>query len=297
MVPESGTGRIATGIKNVHMAELLTDVIGGSTTYDTPWRMDGVSDGLDATNNDSTETYYGDNQAAEMATTFGDIDISISRQSLDDAQRAFIGGHEIVNGFVEEKSSDNPPYLATMWEVTFSDGASKFVQVDKSRFTPPSTSVTTKTDTTSFQSDSYVGKGIMRLSDGRRKRSRIVPAAEVDAFRTTFFANANDASPSALTLITVPADAATGVAVGDDFTFTFSNDMQVSTINNQNIKCIKVSDGTEVALTFTTDTEDTVFSASHADLSAATDYILIVTDNARDIFGQGITQIANFTTA
>ncbi|MTI49455.1 MAG: hypothetical protein FH761_16605 [Firmicutes bacterium] len=296
-VPTSGTGRIATGVQNVYGAEVLSDTNGGSTSYDTPFKLDGVTDNIDVTQNDSIETYYGDNRAAAQANSRGDIEVTISRQSLDNEQEAFILGKTIVNGYIEDKTTDIPPDLALMFEITYNDGASKFVQLDKGKFLEANISASTKTDTTEFQSDELTGTFISRNSDGRRKRSKIVSKNDVESFRTTFFDNANDSSVVTLTLTTSPEDADTGITVSSNIVLTYNNAMQSDTVNNSNIKLLKASDGTEIELTFSSDAAKEVFTISHNDLEASTAYILIVTDNVRDVFGQGIEQIVNFTTA
>lgn len=296
-LPVGGTPKLVTGIKNVYVAEVLTDVQGGTTTYDSPGRLDGATESLDITDNVNSTEWYGDNQAVVSSSAKGVIESTMLRQSVSDAQAAYILGNQVVNSYVEDNVADVAPYFAIMYELTHEDGGSKFVQIDKNRFQENTKGATTKTDTTTYQPDEIIGKGIARLSDGRRKRSRIVEAADVATVRAAFFGDANDTAPTALTLTTTPLDAATGVVVGADIVLTYNNEILESTVVSPNVQLIKVSDGTPVALTWTSDLAKEVWNGAHADLDAATDYILVVTDNVRDVFGQGVSQIANFTTA
>lgn len=287
---------LVVGVKNVHIAVQTADVQAGATTYDTPVRLEGVTDSIDISDSVNQAIYYGDDQAAASTQAKGAIEITISKQNLSDAQEALILGKSIVGGFVNDTVSDNPPYLATMYELTLDDGGAKFVQIDKVRFQENTQGGATKSDNVEYQSMELVGQGISRLSDGRRKRSKLVTAANVVAERAAFFGNANDAAVSALTLTTSPADAATGVLVGANLVLTYNNSMQAATFDASNIQLIKATDGVEVALTWTTSNQ-TVWTGTHAALSAASAYILVISDNVRDVFGQGIQRIVNFTTA
>jgi phi13 family phage major tail protein len=296
-LPVGGTPKLVTGIKNVFVAEVLTDVQGGATTYDTPGQLDGATESLDITDNVNSAEWYGDNQAVVSTSAKGAIESTLLRQSLSDAQAAYILGNSVVNSYVEDNVADVAPYFALMYELTHDDGGSKFVQIDKNRFQENTKGATTKTDSVTFQPDEIIGKGIARLSDGRRKRSRIVDVADVATVRASFFGDANDTAPTALTLTTTPLDADTGVVVSADIVLTYNNEMLQSTVVSPNVQLIKASDGIPVAITWTPDLAKEVWTGTHADLDATSDYILVVTDNVRDVYGQGLDQIANFTTA
>lgn len=296
----TGQSRIVSGVQNVHVALVTQDTVAAGTTYDTPVRMDGVSDSISITDNVNTAIYYGDNRAAATAIAKGTIDLTISKEDMSQEQEADILGKTInADGFVEDAVSDNPPYMATMYELTYEDGGSKFVQIDKVRYQEPGTNGTSKTDNVEFQPMSLVGMGIARNSDGRRKRTRIVSASEVDAARTAFFANANDNAGAipALTATSVPLDAATGVAVSANLVVTFSNTMQEASANSSNIMLITATGTAATSVTYAWDATGKILTIGHANLTAATAHLLIITDNVRDMYGQGIDIVVNFTTA
>lgn len=297
-MPITSTPTLVTGVKNVHAAEMLSDVQGGATSYESPSvRMTGVTDSLDVTDNVNQTTYYGDNSAAATAQAKGVMDVTISKQNLDDAQEAFLMGNEIVDGYVQDKAGDNPPYVAVQYELSLDNGGAKFIQLDKVQFRQGTQGGSTTTDTVEFQAMQLVGQAVARLSDGRRKKSRIVAPEDVASVRASFFANANDGSVSPLTIDTVPASGATGVVVSDDIVLTASNELLTATVTNGNIQLFKDSDSTEIDLTLTLDITNKIVTATHADLEAATDYTLVVSDDLRDVFGQGISKFVSFTTA
>ena len=300
-IPTGGTGRLVIGVKNVHVAEQLTDVPGiptGTFSYDTPVLLDGASESIDVADAVTSNIWYGDNKTIATSISKGAAEITLSKQDLDEPQEAFLLGKTIVNDYVLDNAEDVPPYLALMYELTYDDGGSKFVQWDKLRFQEPNPNGATKTDTVEYQPQELVGQAIARLADGRRKRTRIATAAEVDSVRTSFFANANDAAVTALTVTVNPLDGATGVVTSIAPTLTFNNEMQTDLVNGSNIQLIDTSSGDTVTSTITIDaTKKIVTITPGSALTAATKYIINLTDNLRDIFGQGISQSTDFTTA
>ena len=294
-IPQPGQARLVTGIKNVHVTELTADAQSGTPTYDTPVILSGATNSLNITDNVNTAIYYGDNRSVATSIAKGNMEVTIGKQDLDQDQEAYILGKSVVNGYVIDHSDDVPPYVGIMYELTYDDGASKFVLITKARFQEPAPNGTSKTDTVEFQEATFVAQAVARLSDGVRKRTRIVPATQVDTFRTTFFGNANDATPTALSITTSPSDGATGVAVDAAITVTFNNDIQLSTLAG-NIALAK-DDGTSVPVTLSLDSTNRIITVGHADLDATSTYILFISDNLRDVFGQGSQTIVNFTTA
>lgn len=100
------------------------------------------------------------------------------------------------------------------------------------------------------------------------------------------------------TVITVPADSDTGVAVDSNLTATFSEDIRQADINTNNFILVKASDGSIVAgaLTYTLATKTATFNPT-SNLAAETVYIWMIT-NVRDLAGNRMDPVAvNFTTA
>lgn len=104
---------------------------------------------------------------------------------------------------------------------------------------------------------------------------------------------------TAPTLATNIADAAIGVAVGTNFVWTFSEEIDTRTVKKSNF-ILTNADGTVVAGALTVDaTKKIVTFDPTANLSAATAYVALVTTNVTDIYGNALAanNIVNFTTA
>lgn len=100
------------------------------------------------------------------------------------------------------------------------------------------------------------------------------------------------------TVVTVPADAATAVAISANLTATFSEDIKQQDINSNNFILIKATDGTIVpgTLAYTLGTKTVTFDPT-SDLSAATAYIWVIS-NVRDLAGNIMDPVSvTFTTA
>ncbi len=106
----------------------------------------------------------------------------------------------------------------------------------------------------------------------------------------------NDAA--APTVVTVPADAASGVVVSSNLTATFSEPIKQADMNSNNFRLIKASDGTIVAgsLTYTTATNLVTFDPTGS-LDGSSAYIWSIA-GVRDLAGNAMVGIVvNFTTA
>ena len=102
------------------------------------------------------------------------------------------------------------------------------------------------------------------------------------------------------TVVTTPADAATGIVVTADVVWTFNEAIDPTTITTANFLLIKTTDGTIVAgaLTYSADKTVVTFNPTSS-LSGATVYNMIATTNVKDIAGNALAtvNISNFTTA
>jgi hypothetical protein len=104
-----------------------------------------------------------------------------------------------------------------------------------------------------------------------------------------------DTTPPTFTC--VPADAATGVAVGASVVVTASEAIRSGDVNASNFFIIK-SDGTAVAATISFDGTTGVTIDPDSNLSAATPYIAVVNAGVRDLAGnKGARAVFNFTTS
>lgn len=102
-------------------------------------------------------------------------------------------------------------------------------------------------------------------------------------------------TPAALTVTTVPADAATGVVVSDNLTATFNNALAsgaesgiiLTSALGVPVTCVRTIDAARKVVTLN----------PTGSLSASTDYLLIIA-GVEDVFGQVLADtVKNFTTA
>jgi hypothetical protein len=101
-------------------------------------------------------------------------------------------------------------------------------------------------------------------------------------------------SPSALSVTTVPADAATGVSVSADLTATFNNELAAGAENGI---ILTSAAGVPVSCVRTIDAARKVVTLNPASsLSGTTDYLLVIA-GLHDVFGQTLADtVKNFTT-
>ncbi len=102
-------------------------------------------------------------------------------------------------------------------------------------------------------------------------------------------------TPDAFTLSSSPADAATGVAVGANIVLTFSNALKNGA---EDAIMLTSAAGVPVACAVTIDAAREIVTLNpNSNLSAATDYLVIV-PNVQDVYGQTLADtVINFTTA
>jgi hypothetical protein len=123
------------------------------------------------------------------------------------------------------------------------------------------------------------------------------PTIELNETATTI-ATSEDTTAPTITA-TVPADAEEAAVVSANLTCTFSEAIQAGSVTAKNFVLLKASDGTIVAGSLSLGTNDTVVTFNPtSDLSAATDYIWIIT-GVRDVAGNILAAptVVNFKTA
>jgi hypothetical protein len=102
-------------------------------------------------------------------------------------------------------------------------------------------------------------------------------------------------SPPAFTVSSVPADAATGIAIGADVVLTFSNELAAGA---ENAIMLTTAAGVPVAVTRTISANRKVVTLNpNANLGAATDHLVII-PGVTDIYGQVLADtVIDFETA
>jgi len=290
------------GLDQFHYAELLTDTSSGCS-YDTPVAITGIV-AADAKANGSIETNYADDGPAENAVSVGRQEATLEFTNLPLSEKAWLLGHATTLGVVRKKTTDNPKYVAIGFRSLKSNGAYRYVWYLKGQFALPDTSYKTKADKTTFNNMKMMYVGLRRDYDNEYQLEvddddPAVPASVIENWFNAVPITITE--PDALTLVTVPADAATGVVVSANLTATYNNALKDNQLTSDYFYIVKASDGSKVAAAITIDTDKKVVTINpSSDLAAATDYMLVISGLVTDIYGQKLaagTTLSNFTTA
>ena len=157
---------VLIGLTNLHYAKLLTDVVGGQTTYDTPVRIAGA---ISATfsPNASNDTLFADDGPYETASTLGAMTLELNVADIAPDIRASLLGASYVNGILAQTAADVPPYVAVGMSVQKSNGAKRLIWYLKGKFAAPDDNNQTKADSINWNTPSITGNFLKRDSDGK----------------------------------------------------------------------------------------------------------------------------------
>lgn len=288
------------GAENLTVAKLLTDPIGGTATYDTPYAFGKKLIKLGVKNKSSMEPQYADDQTVDVYTEDGDVDIDIENTDLTEDEKAMLLGQTMSAGIRTPGPNDVKPYWSVMWKSKKRDGSYKYYKVLKVQFKESDEDFETKKDKTAPQTDKFMGTGIQRISDGIRKRIADASSTTWLAATGTNWFTSGDISPDTTppTVTVVPADGATGVAVTADVVWTFNEAIQSALATDANFTLTK-ADGTAVAGVVTIGTNDTVVTFNpNASLDGSSTYIAIASKNVKDKSGNALAanSVTNFAT-
>lgn len=115
----------------------------------------------------NTETLYADDQAADVATALGTIEVEINVKDLTaEASKDLLGSTIDVNGVLVDNKADNAPYVALGFRSRKSNGAYRMVWLLKGKFAPSEEEYNTKEGSPSFQTPTITGSFLPRETDG-----------------------------------------------------------------------------------------------------------------------------------
>lgn len=286
------------GAEQFTVSKILTDVAGGSTTYDTPYAFTKKLIKLGVKNKSSMEVQYADDQTVDVYAEDGDVEIEIENTDVTEDEKALLMGQTMVAGVRTPAPSDVKPYFCVMWKSKKRDGTYKYYKVLKVMFKESDEDFETKKDKTAPQTDKISGTGIGRLSDGLRKRIADASAASYVAGTGSGWFTTGDISPdvAAPTVTVTPVDAAANQAATVNIVWTFNEAILPALVTAANFFVIK-ADGTAVAGALTIGTSDTVVTFNPTEsLTAGADYISICTTGVKDKSGNALAAncVANF---
>ena len=109
--------------------------------------------------NASLATAFFDDGPGDTASTLGNIEVEIQKNTLTAQNKADLLGHTIdANGGVAYADDDVAPYVAIGFRTLKSNGKYRYVWLYKGRFADPEDNNETKADSINFQSDTINGQ-------------------------------------------------------------------------------------------------------------------------------------------
>jgi phi13 family phage major tail protein len=126
--------------------------------------------------NASLATAFFDDGPGDTASTLGNIDVEIQKNTLTAENKADLLGHEMdANGGIVYADDDSPPFVALGFRTLKSNGKYRYVWLYKGRFADPEDNNETKADSINFQSDTVSGQFVKlaypTVVNGKSKRS------------------------------------------------------------------------------------------------------------------------------
>jgi|GEM_PF-267544 len=289
-----------TGVEQLTVAEILSDVAGGATTYDTPYEFTKKLMMVGVSEEKASEKQYADDMTVDIYSEDGDITIDIDVTNLTEDEKAMLLGQTMAAGIRSPSPNDEKPYFCVMWKGKKRNKKYKYCKVLKVKFSEPDETYETQKGASMPQVDKFIGIGIQRLSDGRRKRVADEDSATWVAATGTDWFTTGDISPDVTppTVGVVPVDTTADVAIDVNVVWTFDKAIQSALVNAANFFLMK-ADGTPVAGALSIGTSDTVVTLNPTvDLDNLTEYIAICTSNVKDLSGNALAanSVSNFTT-
>lgn len=173
------------GLKNIHVAPLLTDTEDAST-YDVVTKLAAaISASIAVTNNSAT--LYGDDMLIAVEDSTGAITITIGVEDLTDEQYDLLmGTTKNSDGVIEDSTNDIAPYLALGFELPLREGGRRLYWYYKGRFQKPGGEHTTKGETITFGTETIVATFMPRKDTKWRSRIQ-VPGGETSTVADSWF--------------------------------------------------------------------------------------------------------------
>ncbi len=299
-----GAEKSQIGLDSFYYCECVSDGVGG-VNYGSPQPIPGIIT-AEVRSNSSIDTQWADDGPADNVANTGGPETTLNFTNLALSVRAWLLGHTVTSGVVEEKVTDIPKTVAIGFRSMKSNGKYRHVWLLKGNFAKPDDSYATKEGgSTKFGTTTLLFKGLRRDYDKKLalmadEDDPAVPASVI----TNWFAAVpvSISAPDALTLGTVPTDGAPSVAVSSSMTFTYNNAIKPAFVGGDYFYLLKASDGTKVDAVVSQDSTGKIITLKpDSDLaSSGEEYILIASGLIQDVYGQklaaGMT-VVNFTTA
>ena len=294
------------GLDNIYIALVTEDSV-AAYTADTPQILaPAVEIALKPVS--SQETQYADNQAYDVFSSEAETDMEITMTGMPSEMEALILGSvfDAASGRVYNNAG-TPPYVAIGFRAMKSNGKYRHYWLQKVQFSPAESGAATKADKATPKTVKFNAKAIKSIHKwDLGTKTDGVKDIHGDEDTTNFSATSwysqvqvpGTTPPAALQLSSsVPIDGASGISVSANQTMTFNNALVNEAVNMVSLS--KTADGTVVAMATGFPSLDAAKKIMTLDpaasLTAATAYK--ISYNVKDIYGQWLQGIIDFTTA
>lgn len=236
---------------------------------------------------------YADDGPAEVVTEFNSGTITNENNDLIASVEAELLGHTLQDGEIIAKADDNPPYCRVGWvESRILNNVRSYVgQVYmRVKYSPPGKDLQTKGQSITFTGATLNGTIMLNADREYERHKDFATLNEAIAYIDNLL-NMGGEIPE-LTVTTVPANDATGVALDADVVATFSN-----VIDHGSAALFDATTYNPVAATSSFDSTKKILTVSpEENLTASTKYLFVLT-GVVDAYNQALEDKAiTFTT-
>ncbi|GMQ61200.1 major tail protein [Vallitalea maricola] len=217
-----------TGVENSHIA------IKNGMTYETP-EFASYSTDIKIAPQVATGALYGDNAARATQAKTTKYIVTATFTNLPLALKAKILGHQYSNGQMITKSTDKAPKMAYGFNFTKENGAKRYVWLYNGQWQENEENGQSESENINFQTVTLTGEFIVR-EDNTFKMTLDTdspgynPQKAANWYKAVQEFEEDTTEPTLVS--SVPADAATGVAIDSTITLTFNKAMNLNTLNN-----------------------------------------------------------------
>lgn len=158
------------GIRDFHVAILNeeSDVVGGTPEYEAPISVPGIITATCSTERTS-DSFYSDDSVEDTYSSFNQITVELEVSNLSIAERALLLGQKTKKGIAAGNVDDTPNYVAIMFRSKKTNGAFRYVCMPKGKFTEPSESYASESESVTAQTLTMTFTGIPLKSNGNYK--------------------------------------------------------------------------------------------------------------------------------
>ena len=153
------------GLKNFHVAKMISDPADGAATYDDVISFPHIRS-IDINPTSARATLYADDAAIDTVSATSEYDLSIEVASLPLEYKAMLLGHKIVDGVMVANKDDAAPYFAITFETPKRNGKKRFCKFYKVQFSEPEEKPATKAENIAYNTPTLSAKAIYRTCDG-----------------------------------------------------------------------------------------------------------------------------------